>query len=180
MSKSFRRVVTGHNGEGQSVFVMDADAPHVHAAGGPGRAGVRVTELWETRSTPADNASAGDPTDRPFNIHPPAGGSVFRIVEYPPDSALDEKPGDRFRALGASDVAASMGGRHAGFHKTATVDYVVVLSGEIFALMDEGEVRLQAGDVLVQRGTNHAWSNRTGEPAYLAFVLITARPVPEE
>lgn len=171
--------MTGHNPEGKSVFVMDGNAPHVHAAGGPDRAGIRVTELWETRSSPADNVAGGDPTDRPFRIHPPAGGSVFRIIEYPPDRSLDEKPGDRFRALRAADVTASQDARHAGFHKTATIDYVVVLSGEIFALMDEGEVCLQAGDVLVQRGTNHAWSNRTGESAYLAFVLLTAHPVPE-
>ena len=67
--------------------------------------------------------------------------------------------------------------RHPGFHKTNSVDYAIVLSGEIYALMDEGEVLLRAGDVLVQRGTNHAWSNRTDEPARLAFVLIDAEPV---
>ncbi len=67
--------------------------------------------------------------------------------------------------------------RHPGFHKTASIDYVIVLSGEIYALMDEGEVLLKAGDVLIQRGTSHAWSNRTDAPAYLAFVLIDAAPV---
>ncbi len=67
--------------------------------------------------------------------------------------------------------------RHAGFHKTATIDYAIVLSGEIYAMMDEGEVLLKAGDVLIQRGTNHAWSNRTNEPAVVAFVLIDAEPV---
>ena len=67
--------------------------------------------------------------------------------------------------------------RHPGFHKTATIDYAIVLSGEIYAMMDEGEVLLKAGDVLVQRGTNHAWSNRTAEPAVVAFVLIDAEPV---
>jgi quercetin dioxygenase-like cupin family protein len=67
--------------------------------------------------------------------------------------------------------------RHSGFHKTSSVDYAIVLSGEIYALMDEGEVLLKAGDVLVQRGTNHAWSNRGDESAYVAFVLIDAEPV---
>ena len=67
--------------------------------------------------------------------------------------------------------------RHPGFHKTATIDYAIVLSGEIYAMMDEGEVLLKAGDALVQRGTNHAWSNRTQEPAVVAFVLIDAEPV---
>ena len=67
--------------------------------------------------------------------------------------------------------------RHPGFHKTDTIDYAIVLSGEIYALMDEGEVLLKAGDVLVQRGTNHAWSNRTEAPCCIAFVLIDAEPV---
>ncbi len=178
MSKSFRRIVTGHNAEGKSIFIMDGPPPHVHAVGGADRVGVRVTEVWETRSTPADNSSGDDPTDRPFRLYPPDGGSVFRIIEYPPDSKMSERPGDRFRAIGAPEVAAAPNARHAGFHKTNTIDYVVVLSGEIYALMDKGEVRLTAGDVLIQRGTNHAWSNRGDESAYLAFVLITAHPVP--
>ncbi len=67
--------------------------------------------------------------------------------------------------------------RHPGFHKTDTIDYAIVLKGEIWALMDDGETLLRQGDVLVQRGTNHAWSNRTDEPAVLAFVLIDANPV---
>ncbi len=67
--------------------------------------------------------------------------------------------------------------RHAGFHKTDSIDYAIVLSGEIYAMMDDGEVLLTAGDVLVQRGTNHAWSNRTNDPAVVAFVLIDADPV---
>ena len=67
--------------------------------------------------------------------------------------------------------------RHPGFHKTDTIDYAIVLSGEIYALMDEGEVLLKAGDVLIQRGTNHAWSNRTEQPCCIAFVLIDAEPV---
>ena len=67
--------------------------------------------------------------------------------------------------------------RHPGFHKTDTIDYAIVLSGEIYALMDEGEVLLKAGDVLIQRGTNHAWSNRTEQPCCIAFVLIDAKPL---
>jgi uncharacterized cupin superfamily protein len=66
--------------------------------------------------------------------------------------------------------------RHRGFHKTDTIDYAIVLSGEIVAMMDEGETVLKTGDVLVQRGTNHAWSNRTNETTYIAFILIDAEP----
>jgi hypothetical protein len=172
-----RRVVTGHNAAGRSVFIMDGPAPHVFARG-PSSA--VVTQLWETRSCPASNAGNADTTDRPFRLPPPRHGTVFRIIEYPPDServaALERErlsADDGSGHAGAFDRASP---RHPGFHKTDSVDYAIVLSGEICALMDEGEVLLKAGDVLFQRGTNHAWSNRSNEPAYLAFVLIDAEP----
>jgi mannose-6-phosphate isomerase-like protein (cupin superfamily) len=176
--KPIRRVVTGHDGAGRSVLVMDGAAPHVYRRS-PGSA--VVTELWETRSTPADNRGRAEVTDHPFRLPPPKHGSVFRIIEYPPDR-------ERLAALEAQRASADDGSghgaafdrgspRHPGFHKTATVDYAIVLAGEIYALMDEGEVLLRAGDVLVQRGTNHAWSNRSDEPATLAFVLIDAEPL---
>jgi mannose-6-phosphate isomerase-like protein (cupin superfamily) len=177
MPKPIRRVVTGHDAAGRSVFVMDSAAPHVYRRS-PGSA--EVTELWETRSAPADNRGNAEVTDHPFRLMPPQHGTVFRIIEYPPDkqrlAALE-----RQRA-GADDGSGHTGAfdrgspRHPGFHKTSSVDYAIVLSGEIYALMDEGEVLLKAGDVLIQRGTNHAWSNRTDEPATLAFVLVDAEP----
>jgi quercetin dioxygenase-like cupin family protein len=80
--------------------------------------------------------------------------------------------------MGAPEALDRASPRHPGFHKTNTIDYVVVLEGEIWALMDEGELLMKAGDVLVQRGTNHAWSNRTDKPAYVMFVLIDAHPAP--
>lgn len=173
-----RRVVTGHNAEGKSIFIEDAPTPHVFQRA-PGSA--VVMELWESASTPADNRGNDDAIDRGFRLPPPKNGSVFRIIEYPPDSA-------RLKALAAERAgpddgsgwlqAADKGNaRHLGFHKTSSVDYAIVLSGEIYALMDEGEVLLKTGDVLIQRGTNHAWSNRTDEPCYVAFVLIDADPV---
>jgi quercetin dioxygenase-like cupin family protein len=208
MPKPIRRVVTGHNAAGRSVFVMDAAAPHVYNRS-PGSA--VVTELWETRATPADNSGNDEVTDHPFRLAPPRNGSVFRIIEYPPDklrvAAIEQQrasadDGSGHGAALASEASGQRGNsivrapdtrpepgssaraafdrgspRHPGFHKTSSVDYAIVLSGEIHALMDEGEVLLRAGDVLVQRGTNHAWSNRTDAPAYLAFVLIDAEPV---
>jgi hypothetical protein len=177
MAKPVRRVVTGH-GAGRSIFIMDGPAPHVYCRS-PGSA--IVTELWETRAAPADNRGRAEVTDHPFKLAPPPNGSVFRIVEYPPDHrrlaalAKERAAGDD----GSGHITALDRGspRHPGFHKTNSVDYAIVLSGEIYALMDEGEVLLKAGDVLIQRGTNHAWSNRTDEPATLAFVLIDAEPV---
>ena len=178
MSEPFQRLVTGHTADGRSCFIKEGPTPTVHQrrAGG-----TRVFELWETRETPADNIGTGEPTDHPMRLPPPSQGSVFRIVEYPPDgvrlaSLQREAAGHDTRHEGyARDYANA---RHAGFHKTSSIDYAIVLDGEIWALMDEGERLMKAGDVLVQRGTSHAWSNRTDKPVRVAFVLIDARPVP--
>ena len=179
MPKPIRRVVTGHNAEGKSIFIMDGQAPRVFSRG---TGSATVTELWATRSAPADNRGSEDAVEATFRLPPPRHGSAFRIIEYPPDrqrlAALA-----RERAAGDDDgsgrsAALDRGNpRHPGFHKTNSIDYAIVLSGEIHALMDEGEVLLKAGDVLIQRGTNHAWSNRADAPAYLAFVLIDAEPI---
>ena len=87
------------------------------------------------------------------------------------------RPEEYFSSVGAQ-VADAAARRHPGMHKTDTVDYAIVLSGEIYAVMDEGEVLLRAGDCLVQRGTSHAWSNRTQTPCVIAFVLVAAKPFP--
>ena len=178
MPKSIRRVVTGLDVDGRSTFIIDAATPHVFSRS---KGSAIVHELWETTRTPADNRGSADAIARGHRLPPPKGGSVFRVIEYPPDKerlaaiAHEEKlPDDGSGRSAASDRNNP---RHLGFHKTDTIDYAIVLSGEIYAMMDDGEVLLMAGDVLVQRGTNHAWSNRTDEPAVVAFVLIDAQPL---
>lgn len=174
-----RRVVTGHDARGRSVVLIDGESPHgffLEKAGG-----LRVTELWETRSAPADNSGTGDAAEHERRIEPAGGGTVFRIIEYPPDSVrlatLD--PERFFRGMGAR-AADAANRRHPGMHRTDSVDYCVVLSGEIWAVLDEGEVLLRAGDCLVQRGTHHAWSNRSELPCTIAFVLVAAQPLAAE
>jgi mannose-6-phosphate isomerase-like protein (cupin superfamily) len=177
MLKQVRRVVTGHNAAGKSIFLIDAPTSHAFQRT---KGSAIVHELWKTASTPADNRGNTDAITRGHRLPPPKNGSVFRVIEYPPDS-------ERLAALAREQAVPDDSGRaeatdrnnprHAGFHKTATIDYAIVLSGEIYAMMDEGEVLLKPGDVLVQRGTNHAWSNRTSDPAVVAFVLIDAEPV---
>ena len=178
MTKPVRRVVTGHNVAGKSIFLSDAASPHVYQRR-PGS--VIVTELWETTSTPADNRGDADAINHGFHLAPPKTGSAFRIIEYPPDrervAALAAELSEPDDGSGRIESADRNNPRHPGFHKTDSTDYAIVLAGEIYALMDEGEVLLKAGDVLVQRGTNHAWSNRTDAPCTLAFVLIDADPV---
>ena len=141
--------------------------------------GMAVTELWRTDETPASNAGDDDPAGMEKSLEPSPQGSKFRVVEYPPDSV-------RFAGAAREAGFSEIGGRHAmvedatrhpGMHKTATIDYAIVLTGEIWAVIDDGEALMKAGDVLVQRGTSHAWSNRTDEPCRVAFVLIDAVPV---
>ena len=181
MPRPIRRVVTGHNAQGKAVFIADGPAPAVYDRG-PGA--TAVTELWETRATPASNAGNADPTvGRP--AAPAAAEARLEIPRRRVSAGLASGSRPCMRHSSAQDANAKSEGyvrdvankRHPGFHKTATIDYAIVLSGEIYALMDEGELLLKTGDVLIQRGTNHAWSNRTNEPCSVAFVLIDADPV---
>jgi mannose-6-phosphate isomerase-like protein (cupin superfamily) len=172
-----RRIVTGHDASGRAIVLFDGESPHRFVLEKAG--GLKLTEIWETRGSPADNSGSGDAGDHERRIEPVSGGSVFRVIEYPPDSERLKTlaPEAFFRGMGATPADAATR-RHPGMHKTNTIDYCVVLSGEIWAVLDESEVLLRAGDVLVQRGTNHAWSNRTEEPCVIAFVLVNAKRSP--
>src|SRR5205085_12439388 len=136
--------------------------------------GLRPTELWTTSKTPAAFTSS-DRARRERRIEPDPGGTVFRVIEDPPDSERLAKirPEEHFASMGAQAAPAEKR-RHPGMHRTKTLDYAIVLAGEIYAVLDEGEVLLRAGDVLVQQGINHAWSNRSDKPATIAFVLLDA------
>jgi quercetin dioxygenase-like cupin family protein len=171
-------VVTGHDPQGLSRIVQDAPSPFVLATSGGD--GPVVTDLWKTLGTPADNHGGGEPCSG-VTLAPPAQGTVLRTVQFPPDSSYmkgwDEHAA--FAAMGHQFGAAeTRKGTTVGMHRTRSLDYAIVLSGEIWAVMDQGETLLRAGDVLVQRGTNHGWSNRGTVPALLAFVLIDAQPLP--
>ena len=177
MIKPIRRVVTGHNAQGRSVIASDGPSPHVLTL--PGRPDFALTDLWVSDRAPASNAGSADPAKRRMSLEPPANGTIFRIVEFPPDAAAGGgfDRAAAFRAMGASHAMDPDASRHPAMHRTDTVDYALVLSGEIWALMDEGETLLRAGDTLVQRGTNHAWSDRGDQPSLVAFVLVSAAPL---
>jgi hypothetical protein len=176
MVRNIRRVLTGHDARGRSVILSDGPSPHVLTV--PGRPDFALTNLWVTDRTPVSNAGGADAAARPVVLEPPKNGTIFRVVEFPPDQAaagFDRKAA--FAAMSAAHAMDPDGARHPGMHKTDTVDYALVLSGEIWALMDEGETLLRAGDTLVQRGTNHAWSNRSDQPCLVAFILVSASPL---
>ena len=174
MLQKIRRIVTGHNAQGRSVIAIDEPSPHALVLMENPACG--LTNLWVTESTPASNRELGDAADRKIVLTPPKGGSIFRVVEFPPDKDIAGKV-DRqaaFKAMGASEAMSGDASRHPLMHKTNTVDYAIVISGAVYAVMDEGETLMQAGDCLIQRGTNHAWSNRSDKPCLVAFILLDA------
>jgi hypothetical protein len=171
-----RRVVTGHDAEGKSVFLTDGPAPNVKEM--VAMPGLALTDLWETKGAPARNEGTADDADRPVRLEPPKNGTILRIVEFPPDSAWRGRTDGRagFDSIGAGH-AQDAHSADPMMHRTATVDYIIVLKGEIHAIMDKGETLLKAGDVLIQRGTNHSWSVRGDAPCIIAAVLVNAAPL---
>jgi mannose-6-phosphate isomerase-like protein (cupin superfamily) len=170
-----RRVLTGHDSEGRSTIIADGMAPNMKEM--PSFPGLALTDLWETTSAPAGNDGHADAAARPVRLEPPKNGTIFRIVEFPPDASRptgsDGSAG--FKAIGAAHAQD----RHSSdpmMHKTSTVDYIVVLRGEIYAVLENGETLLRPGDVFIQRGTNHSWSVRGSEPCIVAVVLVSAKP----
>jgi mannose-6-phosphate isomerase-like protein (cupin superfamily) len=177
MVKQVRRVVTGHDENGKAIVISDGPAPFVHVnAVNPEW---YSTDIWRTGETPARIVAVADePTPGPRRQMPQKRGTVLRINHFPPESEdvrqMDPEASRRaFAALGNEKAATfGRGGRHPLMHRTETIDYAIVLSGEITMVMDDRDVELKAGDVLVQCGTNHAWSNRSNAPCVVAFVLI--------
>ena len=151
MAGTIRRVVTGHDPDGRSVVLSDGPPPQNHAMSGAAT-GANFVEIWSTpqpvpelRSVPAT-----EPNDRAFTIMPPSG-HLLRIIEiYPPKD----------------------GGKRTVMHRTRTLDYVVVIEGEVVLSLSDSEVVLKQGDVVVQRGTDHAWENRSDAVARMAFFHI--------
>jgi len=175
MTKTVRRVVTGHDDAGRAVVLIDAPAGNVKVRQASG--GLVSTLLWATDEVPADISGRSDRAERNMGVAPPPRGSVFRIVDFPPTgdaSALDNEAVVREMGIAGGRRRDAAPSRHPLMHRTRSIDYAVVISGEIDMLLDDSEVHLEAGDVLVQQGTNHAWVNRGSEACRIAFVLIDA------
>ncbi len=174
MARKFRRVVTGHDENGVATVISDSTAECILQR--PNRPGVTLTNFWQSDQTPARMERNDDPVDGPLILHPPKNGSVFRVVQFDPEdpevlSTLDGKAA--FAEMGAADNVVD-NARHPFMHRTDSLDYSIILSGEIYMMMDEDEYLLKAGDVIIQQGTNHAWSNRGTEPCLIMFVLNDA------
>jgi mannose-6-phosphate isomerase-like protein (cupin superfamily) len=152
MSNIPRRVVTGHEDDGRSVIVSDGAVPGVREVA---ERGVTFFEVWRTDTTPAPLLARepSEPTAGPQTVSPPAGGTRIRICEFGPGH------------VGENGLQSPM-------HRTASIDYGIVLEGEMVLVVDDAETVLHPGDVVVQRGTDHAWANRTDHVARMAFILV--------
>lgn len=175
-----RRVVTGHDENGLSFVSEDRFAPSVHT--NPKRVGYCLTQLWMTDESPARVDNGSDPTSRPLKLEPPQNGTVVRIIEFGPEGEWLKNINTSdtqiaWGALGTQTASTNTRGqaKHPFMHRTESVDYALVLDGEITLVLDKEDVLLKAGDFLVERGTNHAWANRSGKPCRMLFVLIDGK-----
>lgn len=173
------RVVTGHDAQGRSIVSSEGPLPTiVEVAAIPG---TLFHEVWSTSTTPVCVDNGADPTLGALVLSPPEQGTRIRFVDIPPDTAeflasADSKMHEAFSQIGeaaASTVQADS--PHPLMHRTESVDYGIVIEGEMTLVLERGEVALKPGSVVVQRGTNHAWANRSGKPCRMLFVLVDGR-----
>jgi len=170
-----RRIITGHNENGKSVIKID---------GPPARSiGEEIGglfELWNEDGSAIDTKSSEDRADSEIILSPPKGGSKFRyfqIMPTPqglPTEVLNKMAEEAFAKIGASHYRVDVT-KHPAMHKTKTIDYIILLKGDVTLILDEDEVKIKPFDVVVQRGTNHAWVNNGTEPALLIAVLIDSK-----
>lgn len=176
MSQDFecRRVVTTVDKDGKAVILFDGENPHKEVR--PLRGNISRA-LWATTGAPADMQGQTDRADGVKMTSPVNGGTVFRIIDYPPMKPEHEKLDNNSRMAELKDEAHIKGlpPSHPFMHRTRSVDYALILQGEIDMILDDSEVHLKAGDVLIQQGTNHAWVNRSNANCRIAFVLVDAK-----
>ena len=179
---SIHRVVTGHDAHGKALVASSGPLNTVvELSAIPGTV---FHEIWSTAGSPARIDNCLDPTDGPLVLPPPSEGTRIRYVDIPPDTTEFLTHGanlvrDAFKQIG--DPAASTvksNSPHPLMHRTESIDYGVVIEGQITLVLDDSEVELEKGSVVVQRGTNHAWANRSGRTCRMLFVLIDGRYEP--
>lgn len=173
---TIRRVVTGHDADGRAVVASDGPLPTVvEIAAIPGTV---FHEVWSTSQTPAAVNNAPDPTTGPLTLPPPKQGTRIRFVDIPPDTPEflahgAAKMHAAFSEVGDADASTvKADSPHPLMHRTESIDYGVVIEGEMTLMLDDAQVALAPGSVVIQRGTNHAWANRSGRPCRMLFVLI--------
>jgi mannose-6-phosphate isomerase-like protein (cupin superfamily) len=172
MSIPFRRVVTGHDTQGRAIIVEDGAPSRIFDK--LGEPGLVFYEVWNTRETPARiDREGGEPGEPRLTLAPPKGGTRIRVLDIPVDDPTTADLEAVFENIGGRDAhVGARSGKHASFHRTQSIDYGIVLDGEITLVLDEAETTLRPGDICIQRGTSHAWINRGSKPCRIAFILI--------
>ena len=167
-----RRIITGHNQDGKSIVTLDG--PPARSIGEDVGG---LFELWNTDGSDIISTDEIDRADEDILLSPPNGGTKFRyfqinpLPEGVPDAMMQEIAADAFEKIGAAHHRVDTT-KHPAMHKTETIDYIILLKGDVTLILDEEEIDLKPFDVVVQRGTNHAWVNNGSEPALLIAVLI--------
>lgn len=167
-----RRVVTTLDTNGRAVTLADGPVA-LKSLRSPNPAG----EMWVSDKYPPDYSWKDDRAQTKVGLTPPANGTIFRIVDFPPIKPETEKMdiNTMMKVVGDHAPAKGVPPRHPMMHRTRSLDYAIIMSGEIDMLLDDGEVHLKAGDVVVQQATNHAWVNRGKEVCRIAFILMDGR-----
>jgi mannose-6-phosphate isomerase-like protein (cupin superfamily) len=168
-------VVTGHDQDGKAIVISDTEAANVVRP--DHRPGVAIHNLWQIDASPAEVFGAAETTDRTIRLLPPQNGSIFRLIDFSPENDwIDDIDPEAAKAawasVGAEDVGVKGKPPHPLMHRTETIDYALCLEGEIVMVLDDSEVLIKQGDAVIQRGTSHAWSNRSDAVCKMMFVLI--------
>lgn len=174
---TFRRIVTGHDAGGNAIILSDTTPGRTYMIGGPN--GAKFYEVWNTRQSPAliDRISS-EPEEASLVLSPPKSGTRIRVIDFPSEGAairnLTKEEADKhFKLMGGEEASkGGQGAPHPLMHRTATIDYGIVIEGEMTLIVDKGEVNIKTGDIIIQRGTNHAWANRSGSICRMAFILV--------
>ena len=170
-----RRIITGHNENGRSIISIDG--PPARSIGEDVGG---LFEIWNTDGNDIISSDSSDRADEDIILSPPKGGTKFRYFQINPmpegvsNEMMQEIAADAFEKIGASHHRIDTS-KHPAMHKTETIDYIILLKGDVTLILDEEEVDLKPYDVVVQRGTNHAWANNGKEPALLIAVLVDSK-----
>jgi len=171
--KPIRRIVAGEDDSGKAVVLSDGPSSDVRLD--PARPGYAETRIWVTETTPARVRGISETLHLPHTIEPPTNGSVCRVIEFPPEAKYRRNISDAdvknyFVAMGSVDASTlTKGSPHPYMQKIKTLDFCYIQEGEIILVLDTEEVHLKAGDTVIQRGANHAWSNRSSKPCIIIF-----------
>ena len=175
------RVVTGHDPEGKAV--LSSNGPLATVRELESIPGLIFHEVWETRDAPVALDNSPDPTLKPLSHQAPERGARVRFVDFPPDSSyLADAEAKMKRLFNEVNDATAMTGKpdspHPMMHRSEALDYGVVIEGELTLVLDDSEVHLKPGSVVVQRGTNHAWANRSNKPCRMLYIQMDGKYEP--